>query len=982
MISKQEAGDRASRHNNPGAVMITDELSKKFNAIPGDAFPDNPNFKTAYFENPDDGVSATKHIIKNLYYNADGDLNKFASIYTLGKKEPETDNEKTIVNRYVSEIQKELKLNNNSTEIAFENEINNVKTTGGNIDDNSSNWLQSVLEVSKEETIEPLPEMKLGISPDGGLDTVAIDEKDSTKLISEKSEEEKTNKDYVTDLGLTEKEIEILANDVRTNGYGRALGAINEQGDIEAVEELNLPKPNFSSYQIAEILVNAENEKFVNAPDKTGLDIFNEAVDEHFRNEPGRQYDFNEAKANITKGVGAIAYGTVEFAKTAGEAVFMPEKFPELVDMTTGMLSLMFVDMPSMLIDASGISPYAPIGSQKQLDALNRIWDDPIAPIAYGAGFKAMPRQFRAARSYAIKQLAKGETLLKIIDEADNVNQVVNLDPKVKFTPEMIEQAKALQKKPKPFKDALRKEIDIAKQLELQFEIDAGLSPKPKSKSKGNKTDPNDVLPLDKPIKTDLPKPTRQQIDKAKKAEKTRFDKRREKELRADQDLMVESLNAIDVELQAQNIPGGKKANLLNAQKRTRQKLVEIQTEMVQRNMEIVKYFEAGYPFTKSMAKWAAKRALKGLRIGIGKMRNYTQASVDAGPFRFAKNNPFWSEALDNKLNAIRWQTKQQKLNNMASDSFKGQAWDSFMQKAVDINWIPRKKIMQSNATDAVKNDAIARLELNRGIHSASAYDLEQFVKKVEKGLTPKDVDGLNAYVQGWREVEIYKRNQDILRTVPDEIKELQKGKQTAEIVKQIKDKRKLIKEATVYEYSLAYKIDPITLKRVKDSKGNYIKMNPYDNVTTWQTFVRAVALENPIIHERAMMIFDKYKKNANELYKANIFTDAKYQALNMYDYQRKAYLVKNKNWNGEYKTLGKNAISVSDDYIRQLSKGNPGALDNNYKLLMADALNTKYALMFENKANLALANLIDSVPDNGFALKIKKIKTYQQIGK
>ena len=149
--------------------------------------------------------SDTKHIIKNLYYNADGDLNKFASIYTLGKKEPETDNEKTIVNRYVSEIQKELKLNNNRTEIAFENEINNVKTTGGNIDDNSSNWLQSVLEVSKEETIEPLPEMKLGIRPDGGLDTVAIDEKDSTKLISEKSEEEKTNKDYVTDLGVTEK---------------------------------------------------------------------------------------------------------------------------------------------------------------------------------------------------------------------------------------------------------------------------------------------------------------------------------------------------------------------------------------------------------------------------------------------------------------------------------------------------------------------------------------------------------------------------------------------------------------------------------------------------------------------------------------------------------------------------------------------------------------------------------------------------------
>ena len=132
VIKRLESGDRASRHNNPGAVMITNELIEKFNARPGDHFPDNPNFKTAYFNTPEEGEAGTKHIIKSIYETSEGDLTKFASIYTLGKLKPETTEEAKIVNRYVTLIQNENSALNIARTIAKDNqsrqEENKVRT--------------------------------------------------------------------------------------------------------------------------------------------------------------------------------------------------------------------------------------------------------------------------------------------------------------------------------------------------------------------------------------------------------------------------------------------------------------------------------------------------------------------------------------------------------------------------------------------------------------------------------------------------------------------------------------------------------------------------------------------------------------------------------------------------------------------------------------------------------------------------------------
>ena len=782
-----------------------------------------------------------------------------------------------------------------------------------------------------------------------------------------RTQEDETNKEYITEntFGLTKQEVESIATDVRTNGWAKYNGQKQPSFNLEEAYPTN-------NADIIKNIYNAQFGGLVNAPEKTGLDIWENMVRTHFRDEVGDQYSAREGMANIVMGLSEMAVGMTTYTKLAGEAVFMPEKFPEFAAMTGGMLQMLFIDEPLKLIKASGISPSAPIGSKEQADALKEIWRNPIAPLAWAAGARAMPRQFRGARAQSIDILARAEGFLQYLDDVEGVNKVVELDPKVSknFTPEDIAYVEALRKSPKPFKKAIRNEIDKVKQLENNFAKDSGTAPKPK---KTKKTEPNPTLPLDEPLNPNPPKPTPSQIKKAKRAEKTRFDKRRELELSKDQSMLVDSLIELEKQLAKDDLPGGRRSNYEASLERTKKLLLEVQNEMVNRGMNVVEYLEAGFPLTKAQAQWVANRVRKGGQLAIGKMRRKLQAGVEAGPFRFSKNNPFWTPETDAVNAKLAWQAKQQRLNVKAADKNKV-TWDKAMEALVDINWTARKRILQSNASDAAKEFAIANLELVRGTNSASQFELVNLIKKVEDGLTPKDVDIMQNYIQLHREVELYRRNKNIVEQHPAIIKKLEKQKRTPETTAELKKLKKELKNAQVYEHSISFDIDPVTLKRKKDSNGKYIVEDAYTTVSKYQQWLKGVQLENPLIHERAMMVFDQYKKNLDELYDAGIFTDKKYKTLNMYDYQRKAYIEKKiEKWNGEYKSLGSGAITVNDDFIRALKKGNPGALDNNYKVLMADALNTKYALLFENRANQALASLINDVPDNGFAKIINK---------
>ena len=77
------------RTNNKGAVLYTDELAQKYGAVRGPKLPekDNPDNRelyTAVFPNKQDGNNATMDVIKNIYNTSGGDIEKFASIYSMG----------------------------------------------------------------------------------------------------------------------------------------------------------------------------------------------------------------------------------------------------------------------------------------------------------------------------------------------------------------------------------------------------------------------------------------------------------------------------------------------------------------------------------------------------------------------------------------------------------------------------------------------------------------------------------------------------------------------------------------------------------------------------------------------------------------------------------------------------------------------------------------------------------------------------------
>lgn len=122
------------RTNNPVATLWTQELADKFQAVKGPKLPakDNPENRdlyTAVFPNKELGEKGGKFIIENIYNNAGGDLENFASIYPLGLKRSQliTDEQIAIKDRYFKTISKYMGKNDYNTIIKNrENDIANA----------------------------------------------------------------------------------------------------------------------------------------------------------------------------------------------------------------------------------------------------------------------------------------------------------------------------------------------------------------------------------------------------------------------------------------------------------------------------------------------------------------------------------------------------------------------------------------------------------------------------------------------------------------------------------------------------------------------------------------------------------------------------------------------------------------------------------------------------------------------------------------
>jgi hypothetical protein len=145
---------RTSRTFNPIGALLTDELAKNFGASKGPKLPDADNpenrpLHTAIFPDYETGKKAGKFIISKIYDTAEGDIEKFASIFALGKLPNQliTKNEIAIKDRYVKalseaasqdDINKTLENKENDITSALINETERLKNSNNNIQDLSS----------------------------------------------------------------------------------------------------------------------------------------------------------------------------------------------------------------------------------------------------------------------------------------------------------------------------------------------------------------------------------------------------------------------------------------------------------------------------------------------------------------------------------------------------------------------------------------------------------------------------------------------------------------------------------------------------------------------------------------------------------------------------------------------------------------------------------------------------------------------------
>ena len=106
-IKRQESGDRAQRHNNPGAHIWIPELEEKFGAKKGDSFTgdDGQTYYTALYDDTNKGDEASRFVAKRMWDKHGGDVSAFAKEYS-GSSDADT------LKGYEDTINQNLKNNN------------------------------------------------------------------------------------------------------------------------------------------------------------------------------------------------------------------------------------------------------------------------------------------------------------------------------------------------------------------------------------------------------------------------------------------------------------------------------------------------------------------------------------------------------------------------------------------------------------------------------------------------------------------------------------------------------------------------------------------------------------------------------------------------------------------------------------------------------------------------------------------------------
>lgn len=925
---------RTARTNNKGAVLYTDELAQKYGAVRGPKLPekDNPDNRelyTAEFPNKQDGDNATMDVIKNIYNTSGGDIEKFASIYSMGLLPNQliTKKQNQIKDRYVKaltpywetgDISKTIARKQNDVTQAVIDETLRLRDGGNILDTDLEN--SNLFDITRIRELGSLQDTRdVNVVTDYN-DKVITDYDGFKKEISPFAIKESTG---VVNNFVSQFENQNTVYIGKSREFYNILNEYNlsektkHPNDEKPLYEINPNTPTLPEQKINGILQSGSREFNLTQAPFTISDLRKQGVPwgQSYREVVGSKApegSLQRALLNFLPSLQETFVGLGDFAQRLGEFAMSGKGGEQLWDdLTMGWRTGQNADIINDAILATVPLPYASIegiGPEKVAQAKKNFADSPVPYI--------MSAMYLNPKAYITLDLASKGVISQVKKKAQDISS--NAIKLIDKTPEEISQ------------------YDRNTQSMVEhFKQNPEVIPTVVENITGKKA--KDLIPPTKEITVKSKAFKERQIETAQK-EITKLS-----ESLAEAEQSLRRIREGEIEATPKQIDSLNKSR-------------QVAITEISKNIDIIGQdafitnLQGGFGLFKPDASKFAKY-IKNVYNGIGTEvldskilttimgTSRPQDWVDVGKAR-TKGQKDLAQAMSDNAEA----NSTRKAENSATlKDFKNKLGKAF----VDISFVTDsflEKIESSTNPELAKLAYQARRDKNliNGYTEKANIKLNQIDNDIYRNLNPTERQALDNYIIARNERDL-KRYQDE-KTVS--LTEEKKGTTDSDRLKEIDAELKRIKN---YDYA---------------QDGRYLTSKDLD-----KDFRAITPLSDDSfakIKQSADLYFAEMRAMVDDLFDNNLITKQEADDLKARDYEPKKYIDK---MSGKEEYLIKNKRRITYDNGYELKEGDKGALYSDSEGLIRMSITSAINRKFKNDANLSLRSLIKETEGTDFAL-------------
>jgi len=925
---------RTARTNNKGAVLYTDELAQKYGAVRGPKLPekDNPDNRelyTAKFPNKQDGDNATMDVIKNIYNTSEGDIEKFASIYSMGLLPNQliTKEQNQIKDRYVKaltpywetgDISKTIARKQNDVTQAVIDETLRLRDGGNILETNLEN--SNLFDITRIRELGSLQDTKDVNVITEYNDKVITDYKGFQKEISKFSVGESTGvvNNFISQFEnqntvYVGKSFDFY-NLLRENNINKNIVHPNDE---KPLYEINPNNPTLIQKNINNLFQSGSREFNLTQAPLTISDLRKQGVPwgQSYRQVVGSKApegSLQRALLNILPSLQEAFVGIGDFAQRLGEFAMSGKGGEQLWDdLTMGWRTGQNADIINDAILATVPLPYASIegiGPEKVAQAKKNFAESPVPYI--------MSAMYLNPKAYITLDLASKGVISQVKKKAQDIS--TNALKLIDKTPEQISQYdRNTQAMVKHFKE--NPEV-----IPTVIENVTGKKAK------------------------DLIRPTKD-LSVTSKSFKERQIKTAQEEITK----LSESL--ADVEQSLRLIREGKlEATPLQINSLNKSRQVAI-TE-ISKNIDIigkdgfVTNLQGGFGLFKPDANKFANY-IKNVYNGVGAEvldskilttilgTSRPEDWIDIGKAK-TKGQKDLAQAMSDNAKANRINKAE---NSLTLKDLKNKLGKAF----VDVSFVTDsflEKIEKSKNPELTElaHKAHRDKALINGYTEEANIKLNYIDENVYRNLNAVEREALDNYIVAVNERDLKRYQDEKFITFTEE----KKGSPSPERLKEIDAELKRIKN---YDYA---------------QDGKYLTSKNLDKDFRAVTPLSDESFSK--IKQSASIYFNEMKSVVDDLFDNNLITKQEADDLKARDYSPKQYIDK-VTGKVEYKINNKKVITYDNGY--KLQEGDKGSLfadtEDLIKMVVTSAINRRY----RNNANLALRNLIKETDGTEFSI-------------